>query len=109
MILSNNQITHPSSNNEIQLIIQASNNNKTQSCNSEIIQSNNSIQSSNSSEIIDLEEQTNEQIFAPPYIGQVFESWESADNYLNDYVWQENFVIIKTRNNRDPPPNQVCR
>ncbi|CAG8659939.1 38574_t:CDS:2 [Gigaspora margarita] len=110
MILSNNQITHPSSNNEIQLIIQASNNIKTQSSNSEIIQSDNSIQLSNSSVIIDLDEQTtistNEQIFAPPYIGQVFESWESTDNYLNDYAWQKNFVIIKTRNDRDPPPNQ---
>ncbi|CAG8606156.1 5436_t:CDS:2, partial [Racocetra persica] len=105
----------PNNNNEVQLVIQSSNNNKAQLYNSEITQFDNNIQSDNSIEIIYLEDQTtistkySTQILAPPFVGQTFNTWEYADKYLNDYVWRENFVIIKLRNNQDFSPEKVCR
>ncbi|CAG8689087.1 5574_t:CDS:2 [Gigaspora rosea] len=105
-------ITQFSDNDKAQLITQFSDNDETQPSNSKIIQFNNSIQLDNDTEILDLEElttiSTNEQILAPPYVGQIFDSWELADQYFNNYDWQENFVIIRTRNDQDPLPEQIC-
>ncbi|CAG8672958.1 14123_t:CDS:2, partial [Acaulospora morrowiae] len=50
-----------------------------------------------------------QQIVMPPFVGQVFETWDDVDKYFNDYAWQKNFVVIKIRNDRDPPPEQTCR
>ncbi|CAG8835687.1 10782_t:CDS:2, partial [Racocetra persica] len=102
-------ITQPNNNDEMQSIIQPSNNNEAQPSNGEIIQFDN-IQSENDIKIIYLEDQTtistNEQILAPPFVGQTFNTWECADEYLNDYAWRENFVIIKLRNDRDSSPEK---
>ncbi|CAG8693843.1 35748_t:CDS:2, partial [Racocetra persica] len=83
-------ITQSNNNNEVQLIIQPSNNNEAQPSNGEITQFNN-IQSENNIEMIYLEDQTtistNEQILIPPFVEQIFNTWECADEYLNDYTW----------------------
>ncbi|RHZ51730.1 hypothetical protein Glove_471g4 [Diversispora epigaea] len=44
-----------------------------------------------------------------PFVGQVFETWDDVDKYLHEYAWQEKFIVIKTRNNRDPSLEQTCR
>ena len=38
---------------------------------------------------------------------QIFQTWDDVDKCLNEYVLQENFVIIKIRNERDPPPERT--
>jgi len=46
---------------------------------------------------------------ASPFSGQVFQTWDDVDEYFNDYALQENFVIIKVRNEQDPPPERTYR
>jgi len=42
-----------------------------------------------------------------PSVGQTFKTWDDVDKYFKDYAWQENFVVIRIRNERDS--SQVCR
>ena len=33
-----------------------------------------------------------------PSVGQTFKTWDDVDKYFKDYAWQENFVVIRIRN-----------
>ncbi|RHZ69002.1 hypothetical protein Glove_291g34 [Diversispora epigaea] len=101
----NKEITLPSNDETTLLSIndktQPNNNN-----NNETILPDNSIPLENSISNI-----TNslllQQAIVVPFVGQVFEIWDDVDKYLHEYAWQEKFVIIKTRNDRGPPPEQI--
>ncbi|RIB03246.1 hypothetical protein C2G38_2225685 [Gigaspora rosea] len=77
--------------------------------------SNNNLQSNNITEInlegsiIDITSFFSQQTIASPFVGQVFETWQEVDEYLQEYSWQEKFVVIKIRNERGPPPDQTYR
>ncbi|RHZ83105.1 hypothetical protein Glove_99g260 [Diversispora epigaea] len=107
-----------SSNNEITLLNNSNNNgeiNLNGNDSNETTLPDNNIQSSDINKI-DLEDSitntTNSfssQTIAIPFVGQVFETWDDVDKYLHEYTWQEKFIVIRTRNDRDPPSERTCR
>ncbi|KAF0424579.1 hypothetical protein F8M41_006488 [Gigaspora margarita] len=36
-----------------------------------------------------------QETIAPPFVGQVFVTWQEVDINLQEYAWQEKFVVIK--------------
>ncbi|KAF0539688.1 protein far1-related sequence 11-like isoform x2 [Gigaspora margarita] len=72
------------------------------------------VQLSDIDEIVQIDDSTNsfllsQQTIVPPFVGQVFQTWDDVDEYFKEYALHEHFVVIKIRNERDPLPERTFR